>query len=128
MKESFDGFGSEGADEFIGEPGSGYRTISNIAQCVRNALKKADSADLAPLELHSIIFPLMGAATNRSNAQEVADRLIDEALEYLKQNPHSKIDRIYFLAFTEQDYAVCRQKLNNDPRLAAGGERETTFT
>ena len=23
MKESFDGFGSEGADEFLGEPGSG---------------------------------------------------------------------------------------------------------
>ena len=90
----------------IGEPGSGYRPIHNITQCVRNALKKADSAELADLELHSILFPLMGAGTTRSSAQEKADKLIDEAIEYLRQNPRSRIEKVYFLAYTEQDREI----------------------
>ena len=106
------------------EPGSGYRLINNIAQCVRNALRKADSEELANLELHSILFPLMGTGTNRSSAQETANKLIDEAVEYIKQKPQSRIDKIYFLVYTEQDREICRHKFNNDPRIAPG-ETET---
>ncbi len=108
----------------IGEPGSGYRPIHNITQCVRNALKKADSAELADLELRTILFPLMGAGTTRSSAQEKADKLVDEAIEYLRQNPHSRIEKVYFLAYTEQDREILRHKLLNDPRVAKPGETE----
>ncbi|HZM20911.1 MAG TPA: macro domain-containing protein [Anaerolineales bacterium] len=104
------------------EPGSGYRPITNIAQCVRNALRKADSAELAALELDSILFPLMGTGTTRSSAQEMADKLIDAAIEYVKQNPQSRINRIYFLAYTEQDREICRHKFNIDSRIATLGE------
>jgi O-acetyl-ADP-ribose deacetylase (regulator of RNase III) len=113
------------AASVIGEPGSGYRPINNIAQCVRNALKKADSAELADLELHSILFPLMGVGTTRSRAQEVADKLIDAALEYVKQNAQSRINKIYFLAYTEQDLEICRHKFMNDPRIGTPVETET---
>jgi O-acetyl-ADP-ribose deacetylase (regulator of RNase III) len=112
------------AASVIGEPGSGYRPIGNIALCVRNALRKADSEELALLELNSILFPLMGAGTTPSSAQEVADKLIDAALEYLKQNPQSRIDKIYFLAYTEQDRELCRHKFIHDPRVGAPGENE----
>jgi len=106
----------------IAEPGSGYRLINNIAQCVRNALRKADSAELANVELHSILFPLMGTATARSSAQETANKLIDEAVEYMKQKPQSRIDKIYFLVYTEQDREICRHKFNNDARIVTAGE------
>lgn len=112
------------AASVIGEPGSGYRPIHNIAQCVRNALKKADSAELEDLELHSILFPLMGAGTTPSSAQEVVDKLIDEAIEYLRQNPGSRIDKVYFLAYSEQDREIIRHKLINDARVATTGETE----
>ena len=105
------------AASVIAEPGAGYRPIGNIAVCVRNALRKADSAELADLELNSILFPLMGAGTTRSNAQDVANKLIDEALEYVKRNPQSRIKKIYFLAYTEQDREICRHKFENDPRI-----------
>jgi len=109
----------------ICEPGSGYRPISNIAQCVRNALRKADSAELIALELDSILFPLMGTGTTRSSAQEAVDKLIDAAIEYVRQNPRSRINKIYFLAYTEQDREIIRHKLINDPRIATQGETET---
>lgn len=110
------------AASVIGEPGSGYRPINNIAQCVRNALKKADSDELATLELRSILFPLIGAGTTRSSAQEMADKLIDAALEYIKQNPQSGINKIYFLAYTEQDREICRHKFINDPQVQYPGD------
>ncbi len=113
------------AASVIGEPGSGYRPINNVAQCVRNALKKADSAELAASELHSILFPLMGTGTMRSSAQEMANKLIDEAVEYIKQNPQSRIDKIYFLAYTEQDREICRHKFLHDPQIGTTGETET---
>lgn len=109
----------------ICEPGSGYRPITNIALCVRNALKKADSADLAAVELDSILFPLMGTGTTRSSAQEMADKLIDAAIEYVKQNPKSRINRIYFLAYTEQDREICQHKFINDPRIVTADETQS---
>ena len=109
----------------ICEPRSGYRPINNIAQCVRNALKKADSEELAPLQMHSILFPLMGTVATRSSAQETANKLIDEAVEYIRQNPRSRIDKIYFLAYTEQDREICQHKFLHDPRIATPGETET---
>jgi macro domain-containing protein len=109
----------------ICEPRSGYRPIPNIAQCVRNALKKADSEELAPLQMHSILFPLMGTVATRSSAQETANKLIDEAVEYTRQNPRSRIDKIYFLAYTEQDREICQHKFLHDPRIATPGETET---
>jgi hypothetical protein len=54
----------------------------------------------------------------------VTDKLIDAALEYLKQNPQSRIDKIYFLAYTEQDRELCRHKFIHDPRVGASGETE----
>lgn len=107
------------------EPGGGYQPIKNVAQCVRNALKKADSEELAPLEMHSILFPLMGTGTMRLKAQEMANKLIDEALEYVKQNPNSRIDKIYFLAYTEQDREICQDKFFHDPRIVTAGDTET---
>jgi len=113
------------AASVICEPRSGYRPISNIAQCVRNALRKADSPELAPLEMHSILFPLMGTVATRSSAQDTANKLIDEALEYMKQNPNSRIDKIYFLAYTEQDREICQDKFYHDPRIDTAGEPES---
>ena len=112
------------AASVIGEPGSGYRPINNIAQCVRNALKKADSEELAAVEPHSILFPLMGVGTTRSRSQEMADKLIDEAVEYIRQNPQSRIDKIYFLAYYEQDRELCQHKFYHDPRIATLVEAE----
>jgi O-acetyl-ADP-ribose deacetylase (regulator of RNase III) len=77
------------------------------------------------VELHTILFPLMGTGTTRSSAQEMANRLIDEAVEYIKQNPQSRINKIYFLAYTEQDREICRHKFIHDPRIGPLRETET---
>jgi O-acetyl-ADP-ribose deacetylase (regulator of RNase III) len=107
-----------------GAPGSGYTPVENITDCIRNALKKADSPDLAKLNLQSILFPLMGTGTTRANAHTMARKLIEAALEYVKQKPNSRIKKIYFLVYNEQDREICHNTFVNDPRIDTGTEVE----
>jgi O-acetyl-ADP-ribose deacetylase (regulator of RNase III) len=113
------------AASVIGQPGRGYSPIADVAECVRNALKLADSTDLASEELHSILFPLMGTGTTKLSAQGTADQLIDAAVSYMESNPQSKVNKIYFLAYNEQDKEICRHKFINDERISTPGEVET---
>lgn len=110
----------------VGQPGQGYKPINNISDCIYNALQLVDTdQELANEDLHSILFPLMGTGTTKLSAQGIADGLIDAAVEYLAQNPQSKINKIYFLAYNEQDREICRHKFINDPRILTPDEVET---
>jgi O-acetyl-ADP-ribose deacetylase (regulator of RNase III) len=104
----------------VGLPGKGYQLIDDATVCIDNALKLADSPRLQKEEeIRSILFPLMGTATARANAQKVADELIEAAVCYYLDNPKSKINRIYFLAYSEQDLQICLNKFDKDTRLQA---------
>ena len=102
----------------FGQPGRGYMPITDINECIRNSLERADSAEMANVDIHSILFPLMGTGTTRLSAQGIANQLIDAAVSYIEENPQSKIDSIYFLAYNEQDLEICQHAFINDPRIA----------
>ena len=113
------------AASVFGQPGEGYKPINNITDCISNALALIDNdEELANEELQSILFPLMGTGTTRSSAQGIADGLIDAALAYLKQYPNSKVNKIYFLVYNEQDREICRHKFINDPGISTLDETE----
>lgn len=106
----------------VGEPGKGYRPISNIEDCVRNALTKADAKPLAKVDIQSILFPLMGTGSTRASAQETANKLIDAAVSYMEDNPKSRIKRVYFLVYNEQDREICQHKFITDKKIATPDE------
>jgi O-acetyl-ADP-ribose deacetylase (regulator of RNase III) len=106
----------------IGEPGKGYSPIRNVEDCVRNALAKADSKALAEVDIQSILFPLIGTGTSRATAQETANKLIDAAVCYFEDNRNSRIKRVYFLVYNEQDRDICRHKFITDPKISTPGE------
>jgi O-acetyl-ADP-ribose deacetylase (regulator of RNase III) len=113
------------AASVVGQPGQGYKPINNVADCIYEALKLVDvDEELANEDLHSIIFPLMGTGTTKLSAQGIADNLIDAALAYVGENPGSKINKIYFLVYNEQDREICRHKFINDPRISTPDEVE----
>ena len=100
-----------------GQVGRGYLPIPDIYECVRNALELADTPEMANEDLHSIVFPLMGTGTTKLSAQGIAYQLIDTAVSYIEDNPDSRMDRIYFLAYNEQDFELCEHTFVNDPRI-----------
>jgi O-acetyl-ADP-ribose deacetylase (regulator of RNase III) len=102
----------------IGQPGRGYMPITDINECIRKSLYLFDSTDMENEEICSILFPLMGTGTTQLSALGIANQLIDAAVCYLEENPQSKVEKLYFLAYNEQDLELCRHIFRNDPRIA----------
>jgi O-acetyl-ADP-ribose deacetylase (regulator of RNase III) len=100
-----------------GQVGRGYLPIPDIDECVRNALELADSPEMENEDLHSIVFPLMGTGTTKLSAQGIANKLIDTAVSYIEDNPDSQMDKIYFLAYNNQDFELCEHTFVTDPRI-----------
>ena len=100
-----------------GQVGRGYVPIPDIYECVRNALELGDSPEMGNEDLHSIVFPLMGTGTTKLSAQGIANQLIDTAVSYIEENPNSRIDRIYFLAYNQQDFELCEHTFINHPSI-----------
>jgi O-acetyl-ADP-ribose deacetylase (regulator of RNase III) len=90
-----------------GQVGRGYSPISDVDECVRNALELADSDVMVNEDIHSILFPLMGTGTSKQDADAAARDLISAAISYLEENKKSKINKVFFLAFNEQDRERC---------------------
>ena len=106
------------AASVIAQPGIGYMPIPDINVCIRNSLKLVDSPNMINEDIRSILFPLMGTGTTLLSAQGIANLLIDAAVSYLVENPQSKLEKIYFLAYNEQDLELCKHTFINDPRIA----------
>ncbi len=90
-----------------GQVGRGYSPIPDVDECVRNALELADSDEMANEDIRSILFPLMVTGTSKQDAETVARDLISVAISYLEEKKNSKINKICFLAFNEQDREIC---------------------
>jgi hypothetical protein len=106
-----------------GQVGRGYGPIPDIYVCVRCALELADSPEMENEQLHSILFPLMGTGDARQSAQVITDQLINTAVAYMEEQPDSKINEIYFLAYNEQDLELCKHKFIYDPRIKTPKDR-----
>ena len=102
----------------VGQVGLGYSPIEKISECVRNALELFDDARLANDNLKTVLFPLMGTGTSKKSAQDVAGELIEESISYLEENPQSKVEIVYFLAYNEQDLELCQRIMKNNERLS----------
>lgn len=94
--------------------GQGYRVIESVERCVTNALKLADSATAGHDDLHSILFPLLGIGTRLRSPRDTVRSLLVEAHSYLRDYPRSRIDDVYFLAWSEAELELCRSILAGD--------------
>jgi O-acetyl-ADP-ribose deacetylase (regulator of RNase III) len=100
-----------------GQVGRGYMPIAEIAECIRNSLKLVDSEEMANESIQSILFPLMGTGTTQLDADEVASQLIDAAISYVEENLQTKNQRIFFLAYNEDDLNLCKHIFDQSTRV-----------
>ena len=105
------------AASVVGQVGQGYKPITEITDCIQNALELVDSAEMADVTIQSILFPLMGTGTTRLETKGIAERLIDAAISYVEEKPDTKIQKIYFLAYHEEDLDLCRHIFEHEPRI-----------
>lgn len=99
----------------IGQVGKGYFPIPDVPRCVTNALEMVDT--LPETDLHTILFPLMGARSAQRDFEQRLDELLEAAIVYLNQNPGSKIEKVYFLTYSDSELEACQDLLKTKPYL-----------
>ncbi len=97
-----------------GEVGAGYKTVSNVQQCVNRSLEAMDNLD-DPLK--TIIFPLFGTGMGGGDVKEITANLIETVILYFKSNKNTKIREIYFLAYTDIQLNRCLKVLKSSPMV-----------
>jgi tetratricopeptide (TPR) repeat protein len=104
-----------------GATGEGYEPIRGIHRCVTNALALMDDLEknAAGTELSSILIPLLGIGFFRGDFRSLLERQVEAALEYLSENPSSSVENVYFLAWSEQELALCQSVFRSFESLGA---------
>jgi O-acetyl-ADP-ribose deacetylase (regulator of RNase III) len=93
-----------------GTPGVGYTAVPNVAECVRNVLRRADELPLNPAPT-SIVCPLFGTGSGRAGIEPTARVLVSEVIRFLREGT-AHIRTVYVLAFRERELEVLRQTLD----------------
>jgi len=108
---------------YIGQFGKGYSPIPDVHVCVEVALKEAEKVvgnDIKPPL--SILFTLMGTGIANQDFDVRVRDLLESAINYLDENPDSKVGIVYFLNYSEKEYEACQRILNLNPKVATAGE------
>ena len=90
-----------------GEPGSGFHPMRDVGRCVTNALQAVEQLEM-PV---NILFPLLGTGNAGGDVGRTATSLVHEACNYLRAAPATRIETVYFLAYTDQELNACRRAL-----------------
>ena len=99
----------------IGTPGQGIKLTDDVGECVSAVLAAIDrrnSRQSKRKQLRSVVFPLLGTGMAREYTETVIDNLISSAATYLSCNPESRIEKVWFSAFTELDEGMCRRTMD----------------
>ena len=95
----------------VRQRGSGSQPVYEIEKCVWEALKKANTPELAALGAKSILLPLFGTGQGGRDLTETVKPLIETAIEYLRKEAEVSVREAYFLALFEDELETCRATL-----------------
>jgi O-acetyl-ADP-ribose deacetylase (regulator of RNase III) len=96
-----------------GEPRSGYRPISQLDRCVKNALREAQGGDH-----RSILFPIFGTGPGGGDLRRHAEILFRAAAEYLHAVPDHPIRTAYFYVWSDVDLEICQAVMRSTVEAA----------
>ncbi len=94
-----------------GVPRQGYKPVSQIDQCVKNALRKAEEPEYG--EARSILFPIFGTGPAGGDLLTHAETCINAAVEHLESADTNPITSAYFYCWSDVTLDVCRTVARN---------------
>jgi len=101
-----------------GEPGAGYRQVSDIGRCVTNVLVATEQQIGAPGGAGlTILFPLLGTGVGGGELGSTVQAMLGAATDHLFTERRSCIRTILFQAYTDVELAVGRAVFDANPRL-----------
>lgn len=93
-------------------PGSGIVPVKDLSACVKSVLSQIEAANKKKRQLRTVLFPIMATGMGGGGVRAHSEIIVNAAAEYIRHNPASTIEEVYFLAF----------KAGDDEHLAAAIE------
>ncbi len=104
----------------VGEFGRGYWPAGDIGGCVRAALRGAERLAEEAEDIRSVLVPLLGSGSAGGSLDSVVPAVLDAVVDHLECHPRGRVNRVYLIAYTKGEHAMCRRVLDDDPRLGPG--------
>ena len=113
-------------------------TIPELEMCVMRTLEKCDKLNARWFSIgrwvrpyRSVLLPLFGAGEDRNRSelktQDICDALIPAVVRYFEEHPNSRVEKVYFLAYTPFEVEICDSVMSRtnglhrvSPRSASG--------
>jgi O-acetyl-ADP-ribose deacetylase (regulator of RNase III) len=102
----------------VGEPREGYRPVSRIDQCVKNALRRASDPEFQKAGGISILFPIFGTGQGGGDLALHGEICMNAAVEHLRTFS-SNVRAVYFYVWAASDLEICQSIARKHPALAA---------
>ena len=86
-----------------------------LERCVGNVLASIDSKNggfFGGTVYESVLFPILGTGQGGYFNRDVIPRLAQRAIQYFKENPRSRLCKIYFCAYTQSDRDILENVLS----------------
>lgn len=107
----------EDVDDGVRRP---VTTLGIARDCLRNALVAFDSLPAPMFRSHcsSMIVPLLGTGQSRINRDQIVADYIGIVIQYLSDNPASKLKNLYLLAYNQREIEICDRLMSRHPLLS----------
>lgn len=103
-----------------GEPGAGFRQVSDVGLCVTNALLLAERVATGDPQARTILFPLLGVGSGGGPVGPTADQMINAAVDHLAESPQTRLQTIYLLGYSRTQLSIVTERLAGNARLLPG--------
>lgn len=101
-----------------GNIGQGVKpSLEMLEACVDGVLAAIDAASGRIWPYRSVLIPLLGTGEGGASAIAIAPRLVDRAITYLEANPQSRLEDVYFVAYSFGDEQILEAALKDSTRL-----------
>jgi O-acetyl-ADP-ribose deacetylase (regulator of RNase III) len=100
------------------DPASGFRQVEGLDLCVSKCLSIVDARENKD-GVRSIVFPLLGVGSGRGGHGPTAVALVSTAVDYLINNPETRINMVYLLASSDRGLAALANAVKECAVLSA---------
>lgn len=107
-----------------GQIGQGLKpSLETLEQCIDEVLKAIDARsgwlNGKAVPYRSVLIPLLGTGDGGFPVKAVVPRLVQRAIVYLEENKRSRINRVFFVAFSLGDREELQAVMETSTRLVS---------
>jgi O-acetyl-ADP-ribose deacetylase (regulator of RNase III) len=101
-----------------GEPGQGYRQITDIGRCATNALAEAENLGGPEEPARTILLPIFGTGVAGAAVRPTVRAILGAIIDHFANRAKHSVRVVYLLASKYEELEIAQSIFDTHPRLA----------